>query len=127
MEANGFRVIHLYGLTESYGPATVCAWQDDWSGDGLQVRSAKMARQGVNSLTLEAAVVMDPGTMTPVPQDGAALGEIMLRGNTVMKGYLTNPAATAEAFRRGRFHTGDHSGCHPDRSLAVKDTPQYVT
>src|SRR3546814_10638344 len=89
MEANGFRVIHLYGLTESYGPATVCAWQDDWFGDGLQVRSAKMARQGVNYLTLEAAVVMDPETMTPVPQDGAALGEIKI-GRSQVCNPVTN-------------------------------------
>src|SRR3546814_16510232 len=98
MEANGFRVIHLYGLTESYGPATVCAWQDDWSGDGLQIRSAKMARQGVNYLTLEAAVVMDPETMTPVPQDGRALGETMPRGQPVRKGSRKHQAATAAAF-----------------------------
>ncbi|HMA15083.1 MAG TPA: AMP-binding protein, partial [Kiloniellaceae bacterium] len=73
MEANGFRVIHLYGLTESYGPATVCAWQDDWATLGLQARSAKMARQGVNYLTLEGATVMDPETMTPVLRDGQTM------------------------------------------------------
>src|SRR3546814_12760860 len=89
--------------------------------EGRQSRAAKMARQGVNYLTLEAAVVMDPETMTPVPQDGAALGEIMLRGNTVMKGYLKNPAATAEAFRGGWFHTGDLAVCHPAGYIAVKD------
>jgi fatty-acyl-CoA synthase len=126
MEANGFRVIHLYGLTESYGPATVCAWQDDWSDLGLQARSAKMARQGVNYLTLEGAVVMDPQTMAPVPRDGATLGEIMLRGNTVMKGYLKNPAATAEAFRGGWFHSGDLAVCHPDGYIEVKDRSKDV-
>jgi fatty-acyl-CoA synthase len=126
MEANGFRVIHLYGLTESYGPATVCAWQDDWSDLGLQARSAKMARQGVNYLTLEGAVVMDSQTMAPVPRDGATLGEIMLRGNTVMKGYLKNPAATAEAFRGGWFHSGDLAVCHPDGYIEVKDRSKDV-
>ena len=126
MEANGFRVIHLYGLTESYGPATVCAWQEDWADYGLQQRSAKMARQGVNYLTLEGAVVMDPVSMTPVPHDGATLGEIMLRGNTVMKGYLKNPKATAEAFRGGWFHTGDLAVCHPDGYIEVKDRSKDV-
>ena len=126
MEANGFRVIHLYGLTQSYGPATLCAWQDAWSDLGLQARSAKMARQGVNYLTLEGAVVMDPETMVPVPRDGETLGEIMLRGNTVMKGYLKNPTATAEAFRGGWFHTGDLAVCHPDGYIEVKDRSKDV-
>jgi fatty-acyl-CoA synthase len=126
MEAGGFRVIHLYGLTESYGPATVCAWQDEWSDLGLQARSAKMARQGVNYLTLEGAVVMDPDTMVPVPCDGETLGEIMLRGNTVMKGYLKNPAATEAAFRGGWFHTGDLAVCHADGYIEVKDRSKDV-
>jgi fatty-acyl-CoA synthase len=126
MEANGFRVIHLYGLTESYGPATVCAWQEEWGGLDLQARSARMARQGVNYLTLEAAEVMDPETMVPVPRDGATMGEIMLRGNTVMKGYLKNPGATAEAFRGGWFHTGDLAVCHPDGYIEVKDRSKDV-
>ncbi len=126
MEANGFRVIHLYGLTECYGPATVCAWQEEWADYDLPKRSGKMARQGVNYLTLEAAVVMDPQTMTPVPHDGETLGEIMLRGNTVMKGYLKNPAATAEAFRGGWFHTGDLAVCHPDGYIEVKDRSKDV-
>ncbi len=126
MEANGFRVIHLYGLTECYGPATVCAWQDEWADYDLQKRSGKMARQGVNYLTLEAAVVMDPETMTPVPHDGETLGEIMLRGNTVMKGYLKNPKATEEAFRGGWFHTGDLAVCHPDGYIEVKDRSKDV-
>jgi fatty-acyl-CoA synthase len=126
MEANGFRVIHLYGLTESYGPATVCAWQEAWTGLGLQARSAKMARQGVNYLTLEGAVVMDPETMTPVPRDGETMGEIMLRGNTVMKGYLKNPTATETAFRGGWFHTGDLAVCHPDGYIEVKDRSKDI-
>jgi fatty-acyl-CoA synthase len=126
MEANGFRVIHLYGLTESYGPATVCAWQEAWAGLGLQARSAKMARQGVSYLTLEGAVVMDPETMRPVPRDGETMGEIMLRGNTVMKGYLKNPTATEAAFRGGWFHTGDLAVCHPDGYIEVKDRSKDI-
>jgi fatty-acyl-CoA synthase len=126
MESNGFRVIHLYGLTECYGPATVCVWQDEWADDDLQTRSAKMARQGVNYLTLEAATVMDPDTMTAVPRDGRSLGEIMLRGNTVMKGYLKNPAATEQAFAGGWFHTGDLAVCHPDGCIEVKDRSKDV-
>ncbi|MGF1594879.1 MAG: acyl-CoA synthetase [Kiloniellaceae bacterium] len=126
MEANGFRVIHLYGLTESYGPATVCAWQEEWGGFDLRTRSARMARQGVNYLTLEAAEVRDPETMAPVPRDGRTLGEIMLRGNTVMKGYLKNPGATEAAFRGGWFHTGDLAVCHPDGYIEVKDRSKDV-
>src|SRR3546814_474156 len=126
MEANGFRVIHLYGLTESYGPSTVCAWQETWGELGLQDRSATMARQGVNYLTLEAAEVIDAGTMVPVPRDGATMGELMLRGNTVMKGYLKNPAATEEAFRGGWFHTGDLAVRHPDGYIEVKDRSKDI-
>ncbi|WP_420348090.1 acyl-CoA synthetase [Pelagibius sp.] len=126
MEALGFRIIHLYGLTESYGPATVCAWQDDWASLDLQARSAKMARQGVNYLTLEGAVVMNPDTMAPVPQDGETMGEIMLRGNTVMKGYLKNPSATAAAFEGDWFHTGDLAVAHPDGYIEVKDRSKDI-
>ncbi len=126
MEANGFRVTHLYGLTESYGPATVCAWQDDWDGLAQTARSARMARQGVNYLTLEGAVVKDPDTMADVPADGATIGEIMLRGNTVMKGYLKNPEATAAAFHGGWFHSGDLAVVHPDGYIEVKDRSKDI-
>ncbi len=126
MEAQGFRVIHMYGLTECYGPATLCAWQDDWDGLDLQARSAKMARQGVSLLTLEHATVRDPETLAPLPADGETLGEIMLRGNTVMKGYLKNPAATEAAFQGGWFHTGDLAVLHPDGYIEVKDRAKDV-
>ncbi len=126
MEAQGFRVIHMYGLTECYGPATLCAWQDDWDGLDLQARSAKMARQGVSLLTLEHATVRDPESLAPLPADGESLGEIMLRGNTVMKGYLKNPAATEAAFRGGWFHTGDLAVLHPDGYIEVKDRAKDV-
>jgi acyl-CoA synthetase (AMP-forming)/AMP-acid ligase II len=98
MEAMGFRVTHLYGLTESYGPATLCAWQDEWSALDLTARAQKMARQGVPMPTLAHVQVGDPQTGAPVPRDGATLGEVMLRGNTIMKGYLRNEAATRAAF-----------------------------
>ena len=126
MEAQGFRVIHMYGLTECYGPATLCAWQDDWDGLDLQARSAKMARQGVSLLTLEHATVRDPETLALLPADGETLGEIMLRGNTVMKGYLKNPAATEAAFAGGWFHTGDLAVLHPDGYIEVKDRAKDV-
>ncbi len=126
MEANGFRVTHLYGLTESYGPATVCAWQDDWNSLALQDRSAKMARQGVHYLTLEEATVIDPETMQPVPADGTTMGELMLRGNTVMKGYLKNPAATEAAFKGGYFRSGDLAVRHADGYIEVKDRSKDI-
>ncbi len=126
MEKNGFRVTHLYGLTECYGPATVCAWQDDWEALDLQARSGKMARQGVTYLTLEGATVLDPESMKEVPRDGETMGELMLRGNTVMKGYLKNPKATDEAFKGGWFHTGDLGVLHPDGYIEVKDRSKDV-
>ncbi|HSJ98375.1 MAG TPA: acyl-CoA synthetase [Myxococcota bacterium] len=126
MEAMGFRVTHLYGLTESYGPATLCAWQDGWEGLALEERSRLMARQGVRYPTLAGMQVADPATHAPVPRDGSALGEVMLRGNTVMKGYLKNPAATAEAFRDGWYHTGDLAVWHPDGYIEVKDRSKDI-
>ncbi len=126
MEAMGFRVTHLYGLTETYGPATLCAWQPEWDGLGLEERAAVMARQGVRYPTLEGLMVAGPDTMAPVPKDAQTIGEIMLRGNTVMKGYLKNPAATAEAFRGGWFHTGDLAVCHPDGYVEIKDRSKDI-
>ena len=126
MEAAGFRVLHAYGLTESFGPATVCDWQDAWADLDLEARSAKMARQGFACLTLEAASVRDPETLEEVPNDGETMGEIMLRGNTVMKGYLKNPAATEEAFRGGWFKSGDLAVQHPDGYIEVKDRSKDI-
>jgi fatty-acyl-CoA synthase len=126
MENMGFRVTHLYGLTESYGPATLCAWQDAWDGLDLEARSRLMARQGVRYATLEGLQVADPLTHEPVPRDGTALGEVMLRGNTIMKGYLSNPRATAEAFRHGWYHTGDLAVWHPDGYIEVKDRSKDI-
>jgi fatty-acyl-CoA synthase len=126
MEQMGFRVTHLYGLTESYGPSTVCAWQEEWGALPSAERSARMARQGVAYLTLERQRVVDPQTMTDVPADGATLGELVLRSNTVMKGYLANPSATDAAFENGWFHTGDLAVCHPDGYIEIKDRSKDI-
>ena len=126
MEDMGFRVTHLYGLTESYGPATLCAWQEAWDGKPLGERARLMARQGVRYPTMEGLEVADPATHAPVPRDGATLGEVMLRGNTIMKGYLRNPQATYEALREGWFHTGDLAVRHPDGYIEVKDRSKDI-
>jgi fatty-acyl-CoA synthase len=126
MERMGFRVTHLYGLTECYGPATLCAWQAAWSALPLEERAGFMARQGVRYPTLEGVRIVDPATMRDVPADGATLGELVLRGNTVMKGYLRNPAATAEAFVGGWFHTGDLAVMHRDGYVEIKDRAKDI-
>jgi fatty-acyl-CoA synthase len=126
MERMGFNVTHLYGLTESYGPATLCAWQEEWSGLPLTDRARLMARQGVRYPTLAGMQVADPETHVPVPRDGETLGEVMLRGNTIMKGYLKNPRATGEAFREGWYHTGDLAVWHPDGYIEVKDRSKDI-
>jgi len=126
MEANGFRVTHLYGLTETYGPAAVCAWQESWESLDDRQRTEKMARQGVRYVTLDGAKVGAPADLAEMPADGTALGEIMLRGNTVMKGYYKNPTATAEAFRGGWLHTGDLAVRHGDGYMEVKDRSKDV-
>jgi fatty-acyl-CoA synthase len=126
MESMGFRVTHLYGLTETFGPSALCAWQQEWDGLDREARAEKMARQGVRYPTLEDLMVADPRTMKPVPRDGAVLGELMLRGNTVMKGYLKNPGATRAAFRRGWFHTGDLAVWHPDNYMEIKDRSKDI-
>ena len=126
MERMGFRVTHLYGLTESYGPATVCVEQPAWPALALPERAALMARQGVRYPTLAGATVADPQTMAEVPRDGATLGEIVLRGNTVMKGYLKNPSATEEAFRGDWYHTGDLGVRHADGYVEVKDRSKDI-
>jgi fatty-acyl-CoA synthase len=126
MEEMGFAVTHLYGLTESFGPSTVCMWQPALETMGLAEKSAFMARQGVNTPMLEDAAVFDSATMLPVPADGATIGELMLRGNTVMMGYLKNPDATREAFAGGWFHTGDLAVMHPDGYVEVKDRAKDI-
>ncbi|MGH6975865.1 MAG: AMP-binding protein, partial [Stellaceae bacterium] len=125
MERLGFSVTHGYGLTESYGPATICFEQDEWAELPLAERTARMARQGMEVATLAGARVVD-GDLRDVPADGTAIGEIVLRANTVMKGYLKNPKATSEAFASGWFHTGDLAVRHPDGYIEVKDRAKDI-
>ncbi|MEO5765343.1 MAG: acyl-CoA synthetase [Casimicrobiaceae bacterium] len=126
MEAMGFRVTHLYGLTESYGPATLCAWQDGWRDLPQGERARRMARQGVPMPTLAQCQIGDPATGEAVPRDGTTLGEVMLRGNTIMKGYLDNPAATDAAFAGGWYRSGDLGVWHPDGYIEVKDRSKDI-
>jgi fatty-acyl-CoA synthase len=121
IEEMGIKVTHVYGLTEVYGPVTVCAWKSEWDELPLQERATLKARQGVRYHTLAGTMVGDTNTMEAVPKDGKTIGEIFLRGNTVMKGYLKNPKATEEAFRGGWFHTGDLAVWHEDGYMEIKD------
>ena len=121
VEALNIQVTHAYGLTETYGPVTVCAWHGDWDTQTADQRAQLKARQGVRYATLEGLMVADPASGAPVPRDGETIGEIYMRGNTVMKGYLGNPAATAEAVAGGWFHTGDLAVWHPDGYIEVRD------
>ncbi|PFG09336.1 MULTISPECIES: acyl-CoA synthetase [unclassified Marinobacter] len=121
VEEMGIALTHTYGLTEVYGPVTVCAWKDRWNDLPLEERAAIKSRQGVRYHTLGGTMIADPGTMKPTPKDGKTIGEIFLRGNTVMKGYLKNPKATEEAFRGGWFHTGDLAVWHEDGYMEIKD------
>ncbi|MFC0666075.1 acyl-CoA synthetase [Azotobacter chroococcum] len=121
VEEMGIKVTHVYGLTEVYGPVTVCAWHEEWDELPLDDRARIKARQGVRYPTLEGVMVADPQTLKPLPRDGETIGEIFMRGNTVMKGYLKNPTATAEAFEGGWFHTGDLGVWHPDGYVEIKD------
>jgi fatty-acyl-CoA synthase len=121
-----FNVTHTYGLTEVYGPAVVCAWHDEWGQLPPSEQADLKARQGVRYTMLEELVVADPKTLVPVPRDGVTVGEIMFRGNVVMKGYLKNPAASEEAFAGGYFHSGDLAVCHPDGYVEIKDRSKDV-
>jgi fatty-acyl-CoA synthase len=126
MAEQGFNVTHLYGLTETYGPATVNAWKAEWEALDGPARARKKARQGVRYHALEDLTVMDPETMERVPADGETLGEVMFRGNIVMKGYLKNPKATAEAFKGGWFHSGDLGVMHADTYIQLKDRSKDI-
>jgi fatty-acyl-CoA synthase len=126
MENNGFHMTHVYGLTETYGPAVICAWKTEWDALPVKERASKKARQGVTYHVLEGLEVMDPETMQPVPRDGATMGEVMFRGNIVMKGYLKNPQATKKAFEGGWFHSGDLGVMHPDGYIQLKDRSKDV-
>ncbi len=126
MENEGFRITHVYGLTEVYGPAVVCEWQTEWNDLGEEDRAKKKARQGVPYAVLEDQMVADPETLQPVARDGQQLGEVFMRGNIVMKGYLKNPTASAEAFQGGWFHTGDLGVWDPDGYIALKDRSKDI-
>ena len=121
IEEMGIRVTHAYGLTEVYGLVTLCAWKPEWNDLPVAERARRKARQGVRYQTLAGTMVADPRTLVPVPKDGKTLGEIFLRGNTVMKGYLKNPEATEDAFRGGWFHTGDLAVWHEDGYMEIRD------
>jgi len=126
MQKLNFKVTHAYGLTEVYGPAVVCAWHQEWDELSLADQAGMKARQGVRYPMLEELVVMDPGTMKPVPSDGETIGEIMFRGNIVMKGYLKNPRASEEAFAGGYFHSGDLAVCHEDGYIQIMDRSKDI-
>ncbi len=126
MDRMGFDLTHVYGLTEVYGPATVCARQPAWAALDVGERAMKNSRQGVRYTLEEAVAVLEPESMQPVPADGETIGEIMFRGNIMMKGYLKNETATAEAFRGGWFHTGDLAVVHPDGYLRIKDRSKDI-
>jgi len=126
MERMGFDLTHVYGLTETYGPATVCAKHDDWQDLDIGERARLNSRQGVAYHLEEATCVMDPATMEPLPRDGQSMGEIMFRGNIVMKGYLKNPKATQEALAGGWFHSGDLAVSEPDGYLKIKDRSKDI-
>ena len=126
MKAAGFNVTHLYGLTETYGPAVVNDWRPEWNALPDAEQAAKKARQGVRYLPLEALDVINPDTMTPVARDGASMGEVMFRGNVVMKGYLKNGKATQAAFAGGWFHSGDLGVIDADGYIQLKDRSKDI-
>ena len=126
MDRMGWDVTHVYGLTETYGPASVCAKQEDWQAMDVSGRAERNGRQGVRSLMEEGFTVMDPATMQGVPADGQTMGEIMFRGNITMKGYLKNAKATREAFAGGWFHSGDLAVLQPDGYIKIRDRAKDI-
>ena len=122
----GFDITHVYGLTEVYGPASVAVQRDSWAQESLSEQTRLNGRQGVRYMLQEGMTVLDPETLQPVPADGQTMGEIMFRGNIVMKGYLKNPASTAKAFEGGWFHTGDLAVMEPDRYVKIKDRSKDI-
>jgi len=126
MAENDFEVTHVYGLTETYGPATLCEWHDEWNELPMDEQARLKARQGVRYPMLEEVAVLDPQTMKPVSADGETLGEVMFRGNIVMMGYLKNADATEKAFQGGWFHSGDLGVMHPDGYIELKDRAKDI-
>lgn len=126
MQENDFTITHVYGLTETYGPAVMCDWHAEWDDLPIADQAEMKARQGVRYHMLEGLMVADPQTLEPVPADGATIGEVFFRGNNVMMGYLKNPDATAEAFDGGWFHSGDLGVMHPNGYLQLKDRSKDI-
>ncbi|MDA7753759.1 acyl-CoA synthetase [Pseudomonadales bacterium] len=126
MESMGFRVTHVYGLTETYGPMVVSAWRSEWDHLSAAEKARLKARQGVSSMLAGETMVGDPETLEPVPWDGETQGEIFMRGNIVMKGYLKNQETTVAAFEGGWFHSGDLAVCHPDGYIQIKDRSKDI-
>jgi fatty-acyl-CoA synthase len=126
MERMGFHITHVYGLTEVYGPATVCAWHDEWDDLPATERAVLKSRQGVRYPVLDGLMVADPATLSPVPANGRTMGEVFMRGNIVMKGYLKNPRATEEAFKGGWFHTGDLGVMHANGYIELRDRAKDI-
>jgi fatty-acyl-CoA synthase len=126
METLGFDITHVYGLTEVYGPSVVCAWHEEWNELPIEEQARIKARQGVRYPVLEGLMVANEKTLEPVPQDGETIGEVFMRGNIVMKGYLKNKKATDDAFAGGWFHTGDLGVCHPDGYVELKDRSKDI-
>lgn len=126
MEEQGFRVTHTYGLSETYGPSVVCAWKEEWDSLPAADRAKLKARQGVRYISLEEVDVVNPDSMVPVPADGITVGEIVMRGNMMMKGYLRNPEANRESFRGGWYHSGDLAVKHPDGYIEIKDRSKDI-
>jgi fatty-acyl-CoA synthase len=126
MERMGVRITHVYGLTECYGPAVICAWHEEWDALDPAEKARLKARQGVRYPVLEELMVADAESLQPVPADGQTMGEVFLRGNVVMKGYLKNPKSTSAAFTGGWFHTGDLGVMHPDGYIELKDRSKDI-
>jgi fatty-acyl-CoA synthase len=122
----GFDITHVYGLTEVYGPASVAVKRESWAEESLSEQTRLNGRQGVRYMLQEGMTVLDPGTLAETPADGQTMGEIMFRGNIVMKGYLKNPASTDKAFEGGWFHTGDLAVMEPDRYVKIKDRSKDI-
>jgi fatty-acyl-CoA synthase len=126
MEKMGFEILHAYGLTEVYGPVLISVQQDEWAGLSLEARAELNSRQGICKQLEQAVAVLDPESMQPVPADGETIGEIMIRGNVVMRGYLKNPEATAAALKGGWFHSGDLAVVYPDGYMKIKDRSKDI-
>ena len=126
IQEQGFNVTHAYGLTETYGPAVMCAWKSEWNDEPIEKQAYLKSRQGVNYHMLEELTVMDPETMQRVPADGETMGEVMFKGNIVMKGYLKNAKTTSESLADGWLHSGDLGVIQPDGYIQLKDRSKDI-